>query len=232
MIDFYFAEQQARGIYPHTILLSSPDAERRIRCVRIPHRYLAMRRIAELAAIAATLPLTAMLCAAIAIAIRMDSRGPLLFRQVRPGRGGRPFRILKFRSMRSEPIPATEFRLTQERDARVTRVGAFLRRHRLDEIPQLWNVLVGDMSLIGPRPEPAELTETYERLIPLYHYRRIIRPGITGWAQVHSGYTFDLETTRERLQDDLFYILNISFTLDMEILLKTVRTVITGFGAR
>jgi lipopolysaccharide/colanic/teichoic acid biosynthesis glycosyltransferase len=169
-----------------------------------------------------------------AIAIRLDSSGPILFRQTRIGFRGRPFTALKFRTMRTSGKAGKgrgEF-ITQENDPRVTRIGRFLRRSRIDELPQIINVLKGEMSWIGPRPEALALSEWYEAEIPFYRYRHIVVPGITGWAQVSQGHVAELDDVRLKLQYDFFYIRNFSIWMDLLIIAKTVRTVLSGFGAR
>ena len=165
---------------------------------------------------------------AIAVAIRLDSTGPVFFRQERIGRFGRIFRIFKFRSMRSgsHPVPPPG-----EPDPRVTRVGRFLRRTRLDELPQLFNVIAGDMSLVGPRPEWVALVPEFREKVPLYVHRLAAKPGITGWAQVKNPYGFTVENTWEKLQYDLYYIKNMSIFLDILILLHTVQIVLFTRGS-
>jgi len=122
--------------------------------------------------------------------------------------------------------------MTQVNDTRITRLGAFLRRTRLDELPQLINVVRGEMSLIGPRPEAAELTSWYEQEIPFYHYRHIIKPGITGWAQINQGHVTAVAQIREKLHLDFYYVKNFSFWLDMLIVIRTLQTMVSGSGAR
>jgi len=123
-------------------------------------------------------------------------------------------------------------RFAKTGDQRVTRVGTVIRKFRLDELPQFWNILVGDMSLIGPRPEQVGFVEQFERDIPYYSYRHLVRPGVTGWAQVNHGYAADHEETRKKLEHDLYYVKHFSFWLDLLIAFKTVGTIFTGFGAR
>ena len=137
--------------------------------------------------------------------------------------------MLKFRTMRPQAEEGSHF--TTENDSRVTRVGRFLRRYRLDELPQIVNILKGEMSWIGPRPEALPLATWYESEIPFYAYRHIVRPGITGWAQVNQGNVAEIEAATSKLHYDFFYIKHFSFWLDILIAAKTVRTVLTGFGA-
>lgn len=226
MLDFYYAERLPEPIPAapeHTL-------EERLKSVELPSSYLGVRRFAELSLIVATLPITLPLIAIIAIGIAIDSRGPILFRQERRGKQGVPFMMLKFRSMYS--VDKAGSLLTEHDDPRVTPFGRFIRRHHLDELPQLWNVLIGEMSLIGPRPEPASLSECYDHALPLYPYRRVMVPGLTGLAQVEHGYTAEIDDTRIKLEYDLHYILHLSLRLDLIVLLRTLRVVITGAGAR
>jgi len=219
-----------RSITASSVDVSINHAEKKLQSIALPTGYLFARRVIELVLVIATLPLVVPLCLIIALAVRLDSPGPVLFWQERPGQDGKIFRMVKFRSMRVSNGAAT--RLTAERDERVTRLGRFIRLSHLDEVPQLWNVLRGEMSLIGPRPEPASFSEIFEKNIPLYHYRRVIPPGITGWSQVHQGYTADIETTRIKLEYDLYYIMHISPWLDLKIVLKTAYAMLTGHNAR
>lgn len=172
-----------------------------------------------------------------ALAIRLDTGGPILFRQRRTGYRDRPFIVLKFRTMhRCEPCPGVngpdtiERFVTRRNDPRITRVGAFLRRSRLDELPQIINILRGEMSWIGPRPEAAALSRWYQQAVPFYRYRYVVRPGITGWAQVNQGHVTAIDDVRTKLQFDFYYIRNFSVWLDLLIVAKTVKTMLTGFG--
>jgi exopolysaccharide biosynthesis polyprenyl glycosylphosphotransferase len=172
---------------------------------------------------------------ATAVAIRLDSPGPALFRQARMGFRGRPFTVYKFRTMRCQPTEVSGGReafITRDRDARITRLGAFLRKSRIDELPQLINVLRGEMSWIGPRPEALALSEWYEKEIPFYRYRHVVVPGITGWAQINQGHVAQLDDVKTKLQYDFYYIRNFSIWLDLLIVAKTVKAMLTGFGAR
>ena len=167
-----------------------------------------------------------------AIAIKLDSAGPLFYSQDRVGFEGQVFRIWKFRSMRSGAENPTGATWALVGDPRVTRVGRVIRRLRIDELPQLLNVLMGDMSLIGPRPERPEITADLNRALPLYDYRHSIRPGLTGWAQVCYPYGSTVEDAREKLCYDLYYIKNWSLSFDIQIMLQTVKVVLYGRGAR
>jgi lipopolysaccharide/colanic/teichoic acid biosynthesis glycosyltransferase len=167
----------------------------------------------------------------VALLIKAEDGGPILFTQSRVGHRGDVFKIYKFRTMRMESGGAGgDF--TRGEDPRITRIGRFLRRYRIDELPQALNILRGDMSWIGPRPESLPLSEWYEERIPFYSYRHIVRPGITGWAQVQQGYAAELEAVTGKLHYDFFYIKHFSPWLDLLVTAKTIRTVLTGFGAR
>ena len=165
-----------------------------------------------------------------AIAIKLDSRGPILFRQIRVGLDGKTFVVYKFRSMREDAENDTGPVWAQEADSRVTRVGKALRKFRLDEVPQLFNVLRGEMSLVGPRPERPYFVDLLEQEIPFYDLRHTVKPGITGWAQVACPYGASIEDARQKLQYDLYYAKNMSLRLDAVILLKTLRVVLFGKG--
>jgi exopolysaccharide biosynthesis polyprenyl glycosylphosphotransferase len=165
---------------------------------------------------------------AAAVAIKLEDRGPVFFLQNRVGMRRETFRAVKLRSMRTGSAGADLY--TRQGDDRVTRVGSFLRISHLDELPQLWNVLRGDMSLIGPRPEWDRLVDDYERQIPCYNFRHLVKPGITGWAQVNYHYGASLDDTIRKLEYDLYYIRNFSFTLDASIIIKTVHVMLFGKG--
>jgi len=164
------------------------------------------------------------------IAIRLTSRGPVLYRQERIGLHNRPFTVVKFRSMVDGAEDTSGPVWAAERDARVTPVGRWLRRWRLDELPQLWNVIKGDMSLVGPRPERSIFVNEFLTAVPMYNQRHGLRPGITGWGQIHYDYAASREQTREKLEYDLFYVKNASFLLDLAILLRTTRTLVAARG--
>lgn len=163
-----------------------------------------------------------------AVAIRLEDRGPVFFRQSRVGKNRRIFRLVKLRTMREEPSDGDLY--TQKNDKRITRVGRFLRASRIDEFPQLWNVLRGEMSLIGPRAEWDRLVEEYERQIPCYYFRHLVKPGITGWAQVNYPYGASIDDTLRKLEYDLYYIRHFSFMLDASIVLKTIHIMLFGKG--
>jgi sugar transferase (PEP-CTERM system associated) len=168
----------------------------------------------------------------ILLAIWLDSPGPFFYHQKRVGRGGTTFFCHKFRTMRKDAEADTGATWATDDDPRITLVGRFLRVSRLDEIPQLWCVLKGDMNFVGPRPERPEFVEWLSQRIPYYGVRHTVRPGITGWAQVQYKYGNTLEDAREKLQYDLFYIKNSSIGLDLVILFQTVKIVLLGRGAR
>ncbi|HEV2402542.1 MAG TPA: TIGR03013 family XrtA/PEP-CTERM system glycosyltransferase [Candidatus Sulfotelmatobacter sp.] len=168
----------------------------------------------------------------IALAIKISSPGPVFYHQKRVGRGGANFYCYKFRTMRQDAEADTGATWATDNDPRITRVGKFLRTSRLDEIPQLWCVLKGDMHFVGPRPERPEFVEWLSKEIPYYGVRHVVRPGVTGWAQVQYKYGNTLEDAREKLQYDLFYIKNASVGLDLLIMFQTVKIVVLGRGAR
>jgi sugar transferase (PEP-CTERM system associated) len=168
----------------------------------------------------------------IVLAVKLGSPGPVLYRQQRVGRRGKIFYCYKFRTMRRDAEADTGATWATDNDPRITRVGKFLRSSRLDEIPQLWCVLKGDMHFVGPRPERPEFVEWLSREIPYYGVRHVVRPGITGWAQVQYKYGNTLEDAREKLQYDLFYIKNASLGLDLLIMFETIKIVLIGRGAK
>ena len=168
----------------------------------------------------------------IGIAIRLDSEGPVIFRQQRMGQNGKIFVAYKFRSMRHGLQGESAYRAAQKNDDRVTRVGRWLRRTRLDELPQLFNVLRGDIDFVGPRPFVPEQERELMEKIPFYPQRLSIKPGVTGWAQVNRGYCETIEDNKEKLAYDLFYIKNVSVALDMLIMFSTVKTLLLGRGGR
>jgi lipopolysaccharide/colanic/teichoic acid biosynthesis glycosyltransferase len=178
-----------------------------------------------------TAPLWVPLGALVALYVRLADRGFAVFRQERVGLGGRVFTMYKFRTMDSD-AERDGARFAVEGDPRLIRGGSFLRKSRLDEIPQLWNVLKGDMSLVGPRAEQVPFVSDFRRQIPFYDHRHMVRPGITGWAQVNYGYADDEADTIEKLTYDLYYIKHMSPVMDLRIFWKSLWTVLTGAGAR
>jgi len=170
----------------------------------------------------------------VGLAIRIDSRGPALFRQRRLGLAGKPITVFKFRTMQVHDAGEDErgAAMTGHEDDRITRVGAFLRRTRIDELPQIINILKGEMSWIGPRPEALVLSSWYVGEIPFYRYHHVVRPGISGWAQVNQGHVAGVDEVHQKLQYDFFYIKYFSPWLDLLILFRTVKTMATGYGSR
>lgn len=174
-----------------------------------------------------------MIC--VAIAIRFDSKGPALFRQKRMGYGGLPFFVLKFRTMYVESGDNGDVlssAMTKDNDSRITPLGRHLRRLRIDELPQMLNIVRGEMSWIGPRPEALVLSGHYEARIPFYRYRHVVYPGISGWAQVNQGHVTDVDEVQEKLHYDFYYIKHFSPWIDLLIVARTIKTVLSGFGAR
>ena len=167
-----------------------------------------------------------------AVAIKLDSPGPVFYRQERVGRGGRGFMLLKFRSMVVDAEQAGAPQWATQRDPRVTRIGRFMRLTRIDELPQVLNVLRGDMAFVGPRPERPAFVETLGRVIPHFHDRAQVKPGITGWAQVNYPYGASVEDSRMKLAYDLYYVKRRSLFLDLLILIATVRVVLFQEGSR
>lgn len=193
--------------------------------------YLAAKRALDIMLTLLVAPLLIPFCLVVALLIRFDSPGPAIFVQERIGKGNRVFRMYKFRSMLPREAGEATAQFADQDAHRITRLGAFIRKVRIDELPQFLNILKGDMSLIGPRPEQPEFVEHFEEKLPYYSYRHIIRPGITGWAQVNHGYTTDTESTREKVEHDFYYIKNLSPLLDFLIVMRTLKTMATGFGA-
>ena len=191
-----------------------------------------VKRMLDLAAGVAGLFLSLPIMALVAFAILLDSKGPVIYRQTRLGRMGRSFDVLKFRSMRVDAEKDNGAQWASENDPRLTRVGGFLRKYRLDELPQFLNVIRGDMSFVGPRPERPCFVELLRKRIPYYDERHSVRPGITGWAQVQYSYGASVEDAFTKLEYDLFYLKNTSLSFDLAIILKTVKIVISGHGGR
>ncbi len=190
-----------------------------------------LKRLLDLVLAAAGLLLAAPLMLLVAIAIRLDSFGPLLYRQERAGQHGRPFMLYKFRSMRvdAERLGA---KFAEENDPRITRVGRFIRKTRFDELPQLWNVLRGEMSMVGPRPERPVFIEELQRQVPYFKQRLYVKPGVTGHAQVRCRYGATADDHLEKLQYDLYYIKSHSLMFDLSVILDTIKVVLLRIGAR
>jgi sugar transferase (PEP-CTERM system associated) len=193
---------------------------------------LLIKRVIDILISWTFLILTAPLLAVIAVWIRLDSRGPVIYRQERVGLGGRAFNVLKFRSMAVDAEAKQGAQWAAPSDPRVTRVGRFIRRYRIDELPQVINVLQGDMSFVGPRPERPVFVDCLRQQISYYDERHSVRPGITGWAQVSYPYGASVEDTLRKLEYDLFYLKNLSILFDCAIILRTIRIVLQGEGSR
>lgn len=196
----------------------------------LPSRqYVAFRRVVELLCTIAAMPLLLPVMLALAVLVRRDSPGPIFYTQLRVGRQGRIFRMFKFRTMQHGSDGPS---FTAADDPRVTRIGSFLRRYRLDELPQVLNILKGEMSWVGPRPEALALGQGYARDIPHFELRSIVPPGVTGWAQINQGYAHDPDGMRAKLEYDLYYLKHCSLWLDLVIILRTLAVVLGGVGAR
>jgi sugar transferase (PEP-CTERM system associated) len=191
-----------------------------------------LKRFMDIVISVMMLIVTAPLMALIALAIRLDSKGPVIYRQARVGLKGYVFDVFKFRSMRTDAESANGAQWASTADPRITRVGRFIRKYRLDELPQLVNVLRGQMSFVGPRPERPCFVEQLRTEISYYDERHTVRPGITGWAQVQYSYSDSVVGARRKLEYDLFYLKNLSMFFDCAIILKTVQIVLTGAGSR
>lgn len=199
--------------------------------------YRSVKRAIDVVASIVLLPLLLPVLLTVALAVRLSSPGPVFFRQRRMGYRGVPFDMLKFRTMVERTVDATDEAvrhdaITRDGDDRITRPGRFLRKSRLDELPQIVNILRGEMSWIGPRPEAVPLSQWYETELPFYAYRHIVRPGITGWAQVNQGHVAGLDDVHVKLHYDFYYIKFFSSWLDLLIALRTVGIMLTGFGAK
>lgn len=199
--------------------------------------YRTAKRVIDVVGSVILAPLLLPIMGAIALAIKLDGPGPVLFMQERLGYRGETFTMVKFRTMRERTVGTDHEALrndaiTRDGDDRITRIGKVLRKTRLDELPQVWNILKGDMSWIGPRPEARALADWYEQDIPFYSYRHIVRPGITGWAQVNQGHVADIDAVITKLRLDFYYVKNLSLWLDILIALKTLRVIVGGFGAK
>ncbi|WP_244731001.1 sugar transferase [Mesorhizobium sp. 113-3-3] len=196
--------------------------------------YLKIKQVIDWIAALAILVLLSPVLLLVGALVRLDSSGAALFKQERMGYRGNVYKVYKFRTMRagSRVADDKEQAITKDGDARITRLGRFLRKSRIDELPQVINILRGEMSWIGPRPEALVLSRWYEAELPFYRYRHIVRPGITGWAQVNQGHVAAVGEVLEKLHYDFYYIKNFSPWLDLLIVFRTIRTVLTGFGAR
>ncbi len=190
-----------------------------------------MRRVVSTLAATVGLLLFAPFLPFVMLGVRLSSPGPIFFRQTRVGLGGRNFKVVKFRTMRTD-AEASGAKWASKNDPRVTRIGGFMRKTRIDEVPQLWNVLRGDMGFVGPRPERPEFVPWLSEQIPYFDLRHMIRPGLTGWAQVRYGYGATLAEAREKLEYDLYYIKHMSLGLDLLIMFETVKTILRRRGAQ
>ena len=200
----------------------------------VPARgYFYLKGAIDFAAALLLLPLALPVMAVIAVAIRIDSKGPVLFRQKRVGHSGREITVYKFRTMRAvEAGDERQAAMTSDGDDRITGAGRLLRRLRLDELPQMFNILKWEMSWIGPRPEAQVLSVWYTSELPFYRYRHVVKPGISGWAQVNQGHVAEVGEVHRKLQYDFYYIKYFSPWLDLLIFLRTIKTMLTGFGSR
>ena len=201
----------------------------------VPARaYSAIKHLGDFLLVLALLPILLPVLAITAIAIRLFDGGPVLFKQRRTGRGGVQFSVIKFRTMKvaGDVEDQRQAAMTDADDVRITKLGSFLRRTRIDELPQVWNIVRGEMSWIGPRPEAEVLSAWYTGDIPFYRYRHVVRPGISGWAQVNQGHVAKVDDIHLKLQYDFFYIKYFSPWLDVLIVFRTVRTMLTGFGSK
>jgi sugar transferase (PEP-CTERM system associated) len=192
----------------------------------------AVKRVFDVLSAAVLLVLAAPIMLIAAVVIKLDSRGPVFYRQERVGLNGSTFQVIKFRSMRVDAEKDGKPRWATVQDDRVTKVGNFIRRARIDELPQLWNVFKGEMSMVGPRPERPFFVEQLTQQIPYFAVRQSVKPGVTGWAQVRYQYGATVEDSIEKLQYDLYYVKNHTLFLDIVILFETVAVVLTGKGAR
>lgn len=193
--------------------------------------YMFFKRLMDISISFFILPFILPIILITAVAIKLDSKGSTFFIQERVGQANKQFKIYKLRSMVIES-ERNGPKLAQTNDDRVTRVGQFIRKTRIDELPQIWNILKGDMSLIGPRPEQRAFVDQFEDNIPFYIYRHVVKPGMTGWAQVMQGYASNESETITKIQYDFYYIKHFSFWLDILIFIKTIRVIVTGFGAK
>ena len=239
------AECEAAGVEVHSMETAYEVLTRRVPLFHVGDEWIAsldasahtlyatrVKRVLDIVLAALGLLLTWPLILFAALLVKLTSRGRAFYRQERIGSHGRPFTFTKLRTMVEDAEAHTGPVWACEGDPRITPVGRFLRKTRLDEIPQLWSVLRGDMSLVGPRPERQHFVDQFLKEIPLYAKRLLVLPGITGWAQVHHSYDASVEDVIEKLRYDLFYVNHVSFKLDLLILLKTIDVVIRGRGAR
>lgn len=239
------AEAAIRGlpVYDYRLIVEFELGQVRIEHLRenefgtiIPNlAYRGLKRIFDIAFALLLLPIVVFIGLLLAPFIAAETRSSVVYRQTRMGYKGETFTMFKFRSMRPEApkgLNADTSLHTVDGDSRITKVGRFIRRFRIDELPQAWNVLKGEMSLVGPRPEAVELSRSYEREIPFYRFRHIVRPGLTGWAQVQQGHVHNVRDIEDKLGYDFYYVKNLSFWLDALVAVKTLKIIATGFGSR
>ena len=224
MYEEYIGKIALENLRPSWLIFSEGFKKTRI--------LLAAKRALDILSAFVGLVLLAPVLVAVGALVRLTSKGPALYHQQRVGQGGRVYTVHKFRSMRQDAEAETGAVWAQAKDTRLTPIGGFLRRTRLDEVPQLWNVLVGDMSMVGPRPERPEFVCKLTEEIPFYGLRHSVRPGVTGWAQVRYTYGASVEDSMEKLQYDLFYIKHMTIAFDLFVLFSTVKTVILRRGAQ
>jgi sugar transferase (PEP-CTERM system associated) len=218
-----YGKIQLDGLRPSSFLYSEG--------FRIRSSQQFLRQVVSILAAAIGLILFAPFFPFVVLAVKLSSKGPIFFKQTRVGMGGRTFQVIKFRTMFTD-AEAGGARWATKNDPRVTKVGMFMRKTRIDELPQLWNVLRGDMGFVGPRPERPEFTDWLNKELPFYYLRNLIRPGLTGWAQVRYGYGATLEETKQKLEYDLYYVKHMSLGLDLLIMFETVKTILRRRGAQ
>jgi exopolysaccharide biosynthesis polyprenyl glycosylphosphotransferase len=211
------------SIYPSTLIYADGFVKQSV-------MRLIITRVASAVVALCGLVLSAPLLMVTALLIRMESAGPVFYKQERVGKDGKSFDILKFRSMRTDAEHNLTPRWASRNDPRVTRVGSIIRKLRIDELPQFVNILKGEMSFVGPRPERPYFVQLLEGKIPYYDLRHSVRPGVTGWAQVSYPYGATIEDAKNKLEYDLFYVKNVSIAFDLAILFETVKTVVLGKG--
>ncbi len=197
---------------------------------RVSGMYLLVKRIMDIIGGLSGLLVFFVLFPFIALATLIDSGFPIFYSQPRLGQGGKTFKIYKFRTMHRDADAEAEIRPTEENDPRVTRVGNILRKTHLDELPQFWNVLHGEMSLVGPRAERPELVRAFQKQVPFYRARLLAKPGLTGWAQINYGYVATVKDTEVKIEYDLYYIKHRSLAVDLNIILRTISTVLSRSG--
>ena len=197
---------------------------------RVSGMYLLVKRLLDILGGLAGLSIFIVLFPFIALAILIDSGFPIFYSQPRLGQGGKVFKIFKYRTMRQDAEADGQVRPTEENDPRVTRIGSFLRVTHMDELPQFWNVLRGDMSLVGPRAERPELVQSFQKKVPFYRARLLAKPGLTGWAQINYGYVATVRDTEVKIEYDLYYIKHRSLAMDFNIVLRTISTVLSRSG--